>query len=281
MNLESFREFVIIKYENISTSDIDYLLTEVLNIPRLELFFNYKRELTTKECELLDEYLCRRVENEPLQYILKEAAFRDYIFNVGDGVLIPRPETEMLVDLALDLLPPNGSVCDLGTGSGAIAISIALEATNSEVTAVDISDKALQYTKANKEKYNLQNLKIVKSDLFSQLGNQKFHIITANLPYVSQALYNNLDNEVLNYEPELALLSGNDGLDLIRIATKKALDHLYPNGSIILEFSPEQATKMVTILEELKYNDVKIINDLTNRARFAVAQISATISTIN
>lgn len=273
MNLESFRKFVIIKYKTISTSDIDYLLTEVLNIPRLELFLNYKRELTPKECELLDKYLCRRLDNEPLQYILGEAAFRDYIFNVGDGVLIPRPETEMLVDLALDLLPSNGTLCDLGTGSGAIAISIALEATNSEVIAVDISDKALAYTKANKAKYNVQNLQIIKSDLFSQLGNQKFHIITANLPYVSQPLYDDLDNEVLNFEPELALLSGDDGLDLIRIAAKNALDHLYPNGSIILEFSPEQATKMVSILEELKYNDIKIINDLTNRARFAVAKL--------
>jgi release factor glutamine methyltransferase len=273
INIKSYRQTARKHFPLLLHTDIDRIIAQVTELPLLELFFNNERELTIAECAVMDAFFRRRAEKEPLQYIFGEAAFREVILEVGEGVLIPRPETEMLVDLAMGVLSENGSVCDLGTGSGAIAISIALERPDSKVIAVDISEKALKYALKNKYRYSVENLNILHGNLFSSCHGQKINVITANLPYVSKTLYDNLDCEVRSFEPKDALCSGYDGLDLTRIAAAAAPEFLYSDGAIIFEFSPEQKDAMIVILEENNYSDIKIVNDLSNRARFAIGKI--------
>ena len=271
MNLITYRKSAKRQYPSILETDIDLIVAQVTDLPHLELFLNDERELSNLERDIMDTFLKRRSDSEPLQYIFEEAAFRNYIFCVGKGVLIPRPETEILVDLVLKMMPENATVCDLGTGSGAIAISIALEKTDSAVMGVDLSELALQYARKNKDKYHADNLTLTQGDLFADLHGQKFNVLTANLPYVSKKLYDNLDCEVRSFEPETALLSGTDGLDLIRQTAKEALDYMYPGGSIIFEFSPEQENEIFSILKEYNYSNIEIVKDLNKLARFALA----------
>lgn len=272
MDLKSYRITAQTKYSSVIKEDIDRIVAQVCHLPRLELMLHDMREINADEDLAIQAFLKRRAQNEPLQYIFAEAFFRDYSFLVGKGVLIPRPETEMLVDLALQSLPDNASILDLGTGTGAVAISIALERMDSQVTAVDISEKALYYARKNIDKYQPANITLLQSDLFSGVKGKKFQIITANLPYVAESLYEELDGEVRRFEPESALLSGDDGLELIRKTAATAKEFLSHLGKIIFEFSPEQEQAIIDIMNMYGYNEVKIIKDLNNRARFAIAR---------
>ena len=278
MTLKEFLKLVSKDYPSVSKSDVAFLVSAQLGIPVLELPLANDRELTKSELAKIDLLLFQRAENEPIQYILGEAYFRNLILEVGPGVLIPRPETEILVDLALSYIDgiSEPQVCDLGTGSGAIALSIASESENSSVIGVDISRDALKYAERNKLKNKIGNADFLYGDLLSPFEQQstprKFHLITANLPYVSQPLYDQLEKEVKNYEPETALLSGEDGLDLIRTASAKALHHLYPGGQIIFEFSPEQKDAISNLMQESGYKNIRIEKDLTDRDRFAIGE---------
>ena len=278
MTLKEFLKLASTDYPSVSKDDVALLLSAQLGIPKLELSLAENRELTKSELAKIDLMLFQRAENEPIQYILGEAHFRNLILEVGHGVLIPRPETEILVDLALSAIAglAEPQVCDLGTGSGAIALSIASEAENSSVIGIDISRDALKYAERNKLKNKIGNADFLYGDLLSPFEQQcdprKFNLITANLPYVSQPLYDQLDEEVKNYEPATALVSGEDGLDLIRTASKKALHHLYLGGQIIFEFSPEQKDAISNLMRESGYKNVRIEKDLTDRDRFAIGE---------
>lgn len=271
MNLKSYRQIAKSRYPSVTDVDVDRILAQVTRLPRLELAVHPGRELTDDECLAIDAFLERRLAMEPLQYIFGEAHFRDFVLKVGKGVLIPRPETEMMVDLAINKLPQNAAVCDLGTGSGAIAIAIAVERPDCKIVALDCSDAAISYAEENIERYQLANVSLCKSDLLTAIKGQKFHLITANLPYVSRKFYDELHCEVRNFEPEMALLAGEDGLDLIRKTAAAAPSFLFNSGKIIFEFSPEQKEAVAALLRENKFVDVAIIDDLTGRARFAVA----------
>lgn len=278
MNLKAYRQSAKAQYPSVCKVDIDRIIAHVTGVPFLELFLHNERDITVAECAVMDNFVRRRVKKEPLQYIFEEAPFRDFFFKVGKGVLIPRPETEMLVDLALELMSDNSEkrggftrVCDLGTGSGAIAISIAMAKPDFKVVALDVSEKALAYARDNIDKYSVKNITLLHSNLFDSVKEQKFHLIIANLPYVSKTLYDNIDCEVRNFEPKLALLSGDDGLDLIRKVAASASAFLETGGQIIFEFSPEQKNEIIEILKKNNYSKIEIVNDLTNRARFALA----------
>jgi len=279
MKLEDFLLSIQTEYPSVSKDDAEAIVSEVLRIVKLDLYLHKSKELTKSEITEIDLMLFNRAENEPIQYIFGETHFRNLILEVGKGVLIPRPETELLVDFALTIIKDiaNPEVCDLGTGSGAIALAIASESVNSNIKGIDISRDALQYAEKNKLKNKIGNADFLFGDLLSPFEKmespRKFHLITANLPYVSNQLYRELPSEVRSFEPEIALVSGEDGLDLIRKTAKLAKQHLYPNGYIIFEFSPEQHGDMLELLENNSYRNIRVEKDLNNRARFAIGQI--------
>jgi release factor glutamine methyltransferase len=279
MKLEDFLLSIQTAYPSVSKSDAEAIASEVLRIAKVDLFLHKNQDLTKSEITEIDLMLFNRAENEPLQYIFGKAHFRNLVLEVGKGVLIPRPETELLVDLALSLIKDitNPEVCDLGTGSGAIALSIASESKDSTIKGIDISRDALKYAEKNKLKNKIGNADFLFGDLLSPFSKsdspRKFHLITANLPYVSDKLYQELPSEVRLFEPETALVSGVDGLDLIRKTATDATKHLYPNGHIIFEFSPEQQDAIRELLKNNNYKNVRIEKDLNNRARFAIGQI--------
>ena len=272
--LATFKE----KFPLLEISDINTFLADLIKIPHLEFFLHPDLKISEKQLNLLENMLCRRANGEPIQYILEKAYFRDYELKVGEGVLIPRPETEILVDECIKILQHNKSpnICDMGTGSGAIAISCAIEIHNANVYAADISENALNFASENIKKYNLnKQITLLQSNLFDNFHNIKFNLIAANLPYVALEFYDSIDNEVKNFEPHSALFAENNGLQLIEICAEQAYSFLLPGGTVIFEISPEQEIKCLKILDSLGYVNSRTVYDLTNRARFCLAQVKS------
>ena len=210
----------------------------------------------------------QRASGEPLQYVLGNAPFRELTLDVDRRVLIPRPETESLVDWVLRHLPENGKLLDLGCGSGAIALSVAYERRDADVTAVDLSPDALDVARHNAQKYALDTrVKFFHSDLFSALPGVKFDLIAANLPYVTEEEYPDLDPEVRDFEPFMALVAPDAGMFLM-LKTIYGLDeHLNLPGAVIFELSPPQAVPISEALTARGFN-AEILPDLCGRNRF-------------
>ena len=234
------------------------------------------------DCKPLDESLYkrglsimeRRLANEPWQYIFQKAYFRDLELCVTPAVLIPRPETELLADWCIEFLPQNGTLLDVGTGSGAIALSIASERSDAHVCACDVSAEALAVARGNAVSSNIKSVEFVESDLLSAFAERKFDIIAANLPYVTEEEHTQLSPEVRDFEPKLALTSGEDGLDLIYQLIDTAPAHLNPHGAIILEMSDWQTTVVADCLrDQLCWSAIEIKRDYTGRSRFVIARL--------
>ena len=211
----------------------------------------------------------QRAAGVPLQYILGTAPFRDLTLKVDPRVLIPRPETESLVQWVIDHAPANGSLLDLGTGSGAIALAAASERADLTVTAADISPDALALAYENAKICNINNVSFIISDLFSALTDRRFDIVAANLPYVTENEYPDLPDEVRNFEPKLALTAPENGLLLIRKTIEALPSHLNIGGSAIFELSPHQAPVAANLLEKHGFAPA-IIRDLCHRDRFVI-----------
>lgn len=266
------------KFPIVNVSDINIFISDLTGIPPLEFFLQQDFELSDDDFIQLENMLYHRSKGEPIQYILGKAYFRDYEFIVGTGVLIPRPETEILVDECIKILQHNNNpnICDIGTGSGAIAISCAIEIPNAKIYASDISENALKFAFENVEKYNLnKQITLIQSNLFDNFHDIKFHLVAANLPYVAHEFYDSIENEVKEFEPHSALFADNDGLKLIELCAEQAHSFLYPGGTVIFEISPEQETKCLTILDSFGYVNSRTVYDLTNRARFCLAQMKS------
>jgi release factor glutamine methyltransferase len=255
--------------------EAEIILSEILNKPLLDIRAFPLPKLTNKEQLLLNTFVSRRENHEPLQYILGHAWFMNLCLEVGPGVLIPRPETETAVEFVCARAKADECICDLGTGSGTIALSIAFERPDLAVTAVDNSEVALQYAMNNRNKYKLQNVTIIKSDLFTELSNQRFDWVIANLPYVTDEEYNALPVEVLQHEPESALRAGVDGLDVIRVALNSLTRHLNPGGKAIFEIGELQGKKAKELFQTNgNFKTVELMPDLTDRIRFVYAELN-------
>ena len=230
--------------------EAELLLTRVLHKDRVYLYTHYEAPVNQQERDQYRELIKRRVKGEPTAYILGVKEFMSLEFSVSPAVLIPRPETELLVEKALEILSlrQSGAVCDIGTGSGAIAVSIAYYAPYADVKAVDISVAALEIARQNAERYGV-NIDFFHGDLLEPFGEERFDLIVANLPYISKVEYQSLSPEVRLFEPELALLGGEDGLELYRKLISVAGNHLKPQGYILLEIGAAQgeaAQEMLT-----------------------------------
>ena len=248
------------------------LVAEITGIPELEMDFSPALTIDDATEARLRELARRRCRREPLQYLTGRAFFRDLELAVSPAVLIPRPETELLVDFLLASAPAGGRVLDLGTGSGAIAVAAAVERPDLIVTAADISPRALDTARTNAKKYGAK-IRFAASDLFAALGEETFDFIAANLPYVSEAEYETLQPEVRDHEPRSALTAPDGGFAVIARAAAELPCRLAPGGRAAFELSPPQAPRLVILLQSLGLA-AYTARDLAGRDRFVFAERS-------
>ncbi len=222
---------------------------------------------------LLSERVERRIKGEPLQYILGNVPFHCVELLIGPGVLIPRPETEQLVEIALSCRKVQGKICDLCTGSGAIALAMAKTLPEVRFTGVDLSADALSWAIRNKELNSADNVEFLLGDLYAPLpGGERFAMITANPPYVSPEEYRDLDRTVRDYEPRMALEAADNGLETIRRIAAGAEKHLEKGGMVIMEIGESQGQAVNEIFAAAGMR-ATIRSDYAGRDRFVLAEI--------
>ena len=229
--------------------DAELLLARVLHEDRLRMRLDGQRTLGDAQRSEYDALIARRQTREPLQYIEGEAAFMGLTFRVAPGVLIPRQDTETLCEEALTRMKPGARVLDVGTGSGALAVSLARLGRDAQVTAVDVSDTALAIARDNARRLGAQ-VRFVKSDCFAALAGERFDLIVSNPPYISREEMETLMPEVQR-EPELALAGGEDGLDFYRRIAREAPAHLLPGGCLLFEIGWRQRDAVSALVREL------------------------------
>ena len=238
--------------------DVQCLLQTVLQANRAYLLSHPEQHLSDEQYEQYRSLLGRRLRGEPVAYLLATREFYGLPFKVSPATLIPRPETELLVELALQRIPSAPSptkkegqfrILDLGTGSGALALSIAHVRPNIEVTAVDSSPSALKVARENAQRLDINNVQFITSDWFAALQDKRFDLIVANPPYIAINDVHLSQGDV-RFEPRSALVSGADGLDDIRHICTHANAHLKPDGWLLLEHGYNQAKQVRTLLRQ-------------------------------
>ena len=231
------------------------------NMSRTDYYMNDERDADARMNELYAERIERRAKHEPLQYILGNTCFMGLDFTVTPAVLIPRFDTEVLVDEALRIIPEGSTVLDMCTGSGCMAISIALLGKNN-VTGVDISDDALHVAEINRVRLKATEcVDFIKSDMFEAV-NGTYDYILSNPPYIRSSDIDELADEVKNMEPRLALDGTEDGLFFYRILASESGRFLNKGGALIMEIGYDQAEDVSRLLEENKFADIRVIKDL-------------------
>lgn len=254
----------------------ELLLAAVLGLGRLDLYLQFDRPLNAGEVDRYRDCVRQRLRRVPVQYIVGTAAFRHIELSVTPAVLIPRPETEVLVDVALERLAGVSAprCLDLCCGSGAIALSLAFENERAIVTASDISQEALQVAKGNAERSGVgRRVEWLCGDLFAALGDRRFDLIACNPPYVRHGDIASLQPEVCQHEPHLALDGGGDGLDFYRRICRDAARFLASAAYLVMEVGDGQAEDVVAMLDETaEYETVEIVADLNDIPRVIAAQ---------
>ncbi len=223
--------------------DAELLLAKLLGLKRLDLYLQFDRPLTEPELAGYREFIRRRGAREPLQHIEGVAHFRELALLCDKRALIPRPETELLVDAALKRLPGRARprVLDVGTGTGAIALSIAREAAHCDVAACDLSPDALALARENAARNGIEGVTFIESDLFSAFApDARWDVIVSNPPYIGENEVAALEPEVRDYDPRLALVGGPQGWELPARLLDTAFDRLEAGGILILEIAPAQ-----------------------------------------
>jgi len=255
--------------------EVQCLLQAVLNINRAWMLAHPEQTLGDEQGDRYLGLFERRLKGEPIAYLLGSREFYGLNFKVTPATLIPRPETELLVELALQRIPQQGKcrVLDLGTGSGAIALSIAHARPDIEVVAVDASEEALAVAHENAKQLNIGNVHMLQSDWFSALEGERFDIIVANPPYVAAGDAHLAQGDV-RFEPYSALASGKDGLDDIRLIVAQAKSHLLSRGWLLFEHGYDQAEAAQTLLQQAGFSDVISARDMAGIERVSGAFLS-------
>jgi release factor glutamine methyltransferase len=260
--------------------DAELLLAHALDCQRIQLYTRYEELVDEATRNRFRDLVKRRAEGTPVAYLLGRREFYSLNFTVTPDVLIPRPETEFAVIAVLDHLkeraadaPPR--VVDVGTGSGAIAVSVAKYAPQATVMAVDVSPAALAVARTNAEHHGVaERMAFIESDLFSAVPTaEPFDVVVSNPPYVSAAEYEQLSPEVKNFEPKLALVGGEKGTEIIARLIPQAAERLVPGGWLILEISPMIADAVVSLLQaDGHWEAVQVTKDLAQLARIVQAR---------
>lgn len=251
------------------------ILREIAGIDRGYLFAHPDRELEPETVACIEDCIKRRLMREPLQYILGNWDFMGLNFFVNSDVLIPRPDTEILVECALKELHDGMRILDMCTGTGCIILSLLHYSNMCTGTAVDISDKALDVTKRNAEKILEEDysdsLEILKSNLFENVDGT-YDIIVSNPPYINSGVIDTLEPEVRDFEPHLALDGGTDGLDLVRNIIRDAMAHLCKGGSLIMEIGHDQGQRVSELAKMAGYVEVTCIQDYAGNDRVVMGK---------
>ena len=257
--------------------EAEILLAHTLNVGRLYLYINPEQTISQEQVDDYNKLIERRTNHEPTAYILGHREFMDLDLIVNEDVLIPRPETEVLVESVIDHLNDNTGIikiADIGTGSGAIAISLAKSLSGAAVEAVDISEKAINVARLNIGKYNLLGrITVHLGDLLSPLNGKKFNAIVSNPPYIPSRVIDTLQAEVKDYEPSTALDGGMDGLDFYRRLFSESPKFLIDGGFLAVEIGFDQAESVKKLAEaEGQFKDIEIIKDLSKNDRVIIAK---------
>ena len=265
----------LLKEKNIPTYilDSELLLSKSLNKSREEILINLEQNMNKKALLEFNKYLIRRSRKEPLAYLLGEKEFWSKKFFVNKNTLIPRPETELLVEKLVTIFKKKKiTILDIGTGTGCIIVSLLSELKSSKGIAIDISNKAIKLAKKNACKFNLSDrIKfLIKS--FKDFYGKKFDLIVSNPPYIKSKDIKNLSEDIKKFEPRMALDGGNDGLDLIKKIIYKSKKILKFNGTLALEIGNEQIKKVSKILIDNKFRIKYVIKDYRNNVRCVLAE---------
>jgi len=245
--------------------DIELLLTHILNKNRTYLFTWSDQLLTPEQTKQFHDLLSRRKNGEPIAHIIGQREFWSLSFDVNNSTLIPRPDTELLVETVLELFsgdqPETLRYClDLGTGTGAIALALAKEKKSWKITGVDQSPAAVELAEKNRQKFQLQNAELKISDWFSNLGNQTFDVIVSNPPYIDQQ-DPHLSQGDLRFEPLTALVADEKGLSDIKHIIQQARNYLTPEGWLLLEHGYDQSRAVVNLFIEHGYFNIQTRKD--------------------
>ncbi len=277
---ETLRKGIIeLKINNIQEPSLKarLLLQYILNKPRQYLIIYDNKQLTLRQEVNFFKGIKKLVKGIPLQHITHSQEFMKMTFYVNEDVLIPRPDTEILVEEVIKIAKRINAkkILDLCTGSGAIAVSLAKYIENSQITAVDISTKAISVAKLNAKNNNVENqITFVESDLFKQLPKEKYDIIVSNPPYIKKEIIKSLDKEVQN-EPKIALDGGYDGLDFYRKIINNADEFLKFTGYVCLEIGYDQKDDVLELFESKgKYVDAMCKKDLFDNDRVVIARLN-------
>ena len=259
------------KFEN-PRMEIEWLIRSVLKVNRIDIYLKFDRILTDQELKILKSFIQRRLKREPLQYITNSSEFYGLEYFINKNVLIPRPETEMIIDIAekalLDKKKPK--VLDIGTGSGCIGNTLALRNRNYDILGIDISDKAIEV--ANKNKKNLKNITFIKMDILNQIPKEKYDIIISNPPYIPLSDFSKVKKDVKEYEPLIALTDQADGLTFYKRYMKIIDNILKDGGKILFEVGLNRhPVEVKKILAENGFSNIKLIKDLNGDNRFILA----------
>ncbi len=249
--------------------DVDLLLQKVLDFTPAELITKSQQRLNGAQLALLNSLLTRRQNGEPIAYLIAKKAFMGLDFSVDNSVLIPRPDSELLVEQVLKdcaMHPLHGA--DIGTGSGALAIALLHYAPQLTMSASDISASALAVARCNAAKHGvIERLKLIQSDLFAEYGTSQFDFIISNPPYIDRAQLATLDRSVVAYEPKLALDGGEDGLVYYRKICQRAGAHLKRNAKLYFEIGYDQRLAVSQIMAAAGFRDIVCLTDLAGKDR--------------
>jgi release factor glutamine methyltransferase len=249
--------------------DSELLLLHTLHLTRAELMTHPERELTERQTNHYQAALARRAHHEPVQHIIGKQEFYGREFIVNRLVLIPRPETEHLVEAVLATRPIPQRILDIGTGSGILAITLALELPDATVLATDISAAALAVARKNAEQLGAaERIGFAASDLFAALGDERFDCIVSNPPYVATAEV--LEPQVREYEPASALFAGEDGLAIYRRLIPEAASHLNAGGHLLMEIGYGQRDAVELLLKKAGFGEIRFVDDLQGIPRVAM-----------
>ena len=250
--------------------EIEWLLCDLLGLKRIDLYVKFEDKINDVNLNKLKSWINRRVKREPLQYITGETEFYGLKFKTTPQALIPRPETERLVEIALNNIGENSDVklLEIGTGSGCIPIAISNEKPSLNILSLDISKDALELAEINAELNNCKNIKFLEMDFLNETPKGKFDILLSNPPYIPLKEIEGIMPEVKNYEPRIALTDNEDGLAFYHRIAKKVKTLIKPKGIILLEVGlGGHPQKVFSLFKEAGFNQLELIKDFNNNER--------------
>ncbi len=250
--------------------EIEIFLQHILDCKKIDLYINFENEVSATDLNTLKRYIKRRLENEPSQYIVGNSNFYGRKFYVDNNVLIPRPETEILINACIEFLSTkdNPKIIDIGTGSGCIGITLAKEIPSSNVIAIDCSEEALAVAEKNAKNIGVKNIDFVKSDFLKQSIDLQADLLVSNPPYIPKMEISTLMTEVREYEPSEALTDNLDGLEFYRVFSKRFGKMIKIDGALIVEVGKdEHPLEAKKIIEQSRHMNIEMINDYNGDIR--------------